>query len=117
MSWNRTGGPPMSIQIHDEPTVAALSAVTGPEEVRAPDWSNRALDLLADIYVAATPAERSRIASGVDALNARLRSEPLNEGESRPGGRRITFPPLRAVVFRVSMDRVVRVTTVKRYGK
>ena len=27
----------MPIQIHDEPTVAALSAVTGPEEVRAPD--------------------------------------------------------------------------------
>jgi hypothetical protein len=27
----------MPIQIHDEPTVAALSAATAPEEVRAPD--------------------------------------------------------------------------------
>jgi plasmid stabilization system protein ParE len=81
-------------------------------------WSNDALDLLADIYVAATPAERARIAAGVEALNARLRSDPINEGESRPNGRRLTFAPLLAVVFRVSTaNRIVRVTHVHRYGK
>jgi hypothetical protein len=40
----------MPIQIHDEPTVAALSAVTGPEEVRAPDGR-----LLGQFIPAASP--------------------------------------------------------------
>ena len=81
------------------------------------NWSKYALDRLADIYIAATLDEQARIA-GVDALNARLRSDPLNEGESRSGGYRLTFTPLLSVGFYVSTaDRVVQVTRVKRYGK
>jgi hypothetical protein len=47
-------------------------------------WRNDVLDTLADLYVAATPAERARMAAAVDALNTRLRSDPLGEGESGP---------------------------------
>lgn len=81
-------------------------------------WWNAALDQLADVYVSATPAERARIAAAVDALNARLRADPLAEGESRSGGRRIAFIALAAIGFHVSeADRVVQVFSVKRYGK
>jgi hypothetical protein len=81
-------------------------------------WSNYALDRLADIYVAATLDEQARIAAGVDALNARLRSDPLNEGESRSGTYRLTFTPLLSVGFYVSVaSRTVQVTRVTRYGK
>jgi hypothetical protein len=70
-------------------------------------WLDRALDQLADIYVAA-----------VDALNARLRADPLSEGESRGGDRCLTFIPLLSVGFRVSLsDRTVRVGRVQRYGR
>lgn len=81
-------------------------------------WLDRALDQLADIYVAADPAERSRMAAAVDALNARLRADPLSEGESRVGNGRITFIPLLSVAFRVSRsDQTVRVGRVQRYGR
>jgi hypothetical protein len=81
-------------------------------------WLNSALDQLADVYVAAAPAERQRIAAGVEALNARLAADPLSVGESRVGGNRITSPPLLAVGFHVSVaDRVVRIRLVRRYGQ
>lgn len=81
-------------------------------------WLDRALDQLADIYVGADPAERARMASAVDALNARLRSDPTAEGESRGGDRRLTFIPLLSVAFRVSpKDRTVQVGRVQRYGR
>ncbi|MBY0514741.1 MAG: hypothetical protein K2P78_12605 [Gemmataceae bacterium] len=81
-------------------------------------WMTSALDLLADVYVAATADERERIAAAVEALNARLRSDPLDEGESRSGGRRVTFASVLAVAFRVSVpDRVVRVTSVSRFKR
>jgi hypothetical protein len=80
-------------------------------------WANAALDELADVYVAATAEERIRIAAGVDALNTRLASDPLNEGEARTGKYRIAFPDLLAVVFRVSeADHTVRIAAVARYG-
>jgi hypothetical protein len=81
-------------------------------------WLNRALDELADIYVAADPADRARMAAAVEALNARLQSDPLAEGESREGSLRITFISTLAVSFHVSdVDQVVRVIGVQRYGK
>lgn len=81
-------------------------------------WRNDVLEALADLYVAATPAERVRMAAAVDALNARLRSDPLVEGESRAGGYRITFISLLVVGFYVDKaNREVRVARVKRYGK
>lgn len=81
-------------------------------------WSNTALDQLADVYVAATPDQRTRMASFIDGVNERLRVDPLAVGESRSGGHRIVFVPLLAILFHVSeADRTVRVTRAKRYGK
>ena len=81
-------------------------------------WLNRALDELADLYVSADLADRARMSSAVEALNARLQSDPLAEGESRDGTHRITFIPLLAVSFRVSeTEQLVRVIGVQRYGK
>lgn len=59
-------------------------------------WQELALDELAECYVAATVDERERMARAIDALNTRLRANPLGEGESRTG--------------------IVRVVGVKRYG-
>ena len=42
------------------------------------------------------------MAAAVEALNDRLRRDPLAEGESREGNLRITFVPLLAVTFHVS---------------
>lgn len=81
-------------------------------------WLDVTLDELADVYVAVTPEQRARIAAGIEALNTRLRDDPLSVGESRSGGRRLVFTPLLAVTFQVSVsDRTVRVTSVKQYGK
>ena len=81
-------------------------------------WKDAALDELADVYVAADPADRARMAAGVEALNTRLAADPLDEGESRGGTRRIAFPDLLAVSFTIDpVDRVVRVTAVARYGR
>lgn len=80
-------------------------------------WTNRALTALADLYTSATVEERERIAAGVDALNARLRNDPLTEGESRTGNFRVAFPVLLLVVFHVgTASRTVTVTWVRRYG-
>lgn len=81
-------------------------------------WTDPALDALADIYLGASVAERERIAPGVEALNARLQDDPLEEGESRYDGFRLTFPPLLCVLFLVSeTDQHVFVGRVWRYGR
>ena len=51
-----------------------------------PQWWESALDASADIYLAATPDRRDRVAAAVEALNRRLRSDPFDAGESRHGG-------------------------------
>lgn len=81
-------------------------------------WTERALDQLADVYVAVAQDERDRIAAAVDSFNQRLQSDPLSEGESRSNGFRIAFLPLIAVMFRVSeADGVAHVTRVRRFGR
>lgn len=81
-------------------------------------WLDAVLDELADLYVAAEPADRARVAAAVEALNARLRLDPSAEGESREGSLRITFIPLLAVTFHVSeSDHVVHVIGIQRFGR
>jgi hypothetical protein len=62
-------------------------------------WLGSALDRLADIYVLLDLTSQDRLAAAVDALNARLRTDPLSEGESRSGRYRITFVDRIAVRF------------------
>ena len=53
--------------------------------------------------------------AAVEALNSRLRNDPLAEGESRTGGYRIVFLPFLAIGFQVSRtEHVVRVLRVRR---
>ncbi len=81
-------------------------------------WTDATLTRLADTYLAATVAERERMAAGVEALNARLRDNPEDEGESREPGFRLAFPQLLAVGFFVSeTNRHVFVVRVQRYGR
>jgi plasmid stabilization system protein ParE len=80
-------------------------------------WTKRALDRLADLYVSDAPDERERMAAAVEALNSRLQSNPLEQGESRAGGFRITFVELLVVGFHVDViARKVLVNSVRRYG-
>lgn len=65
------------------------------------EWTDRALDQLADIWVAATPAERAVIEQTVGAINARLAHDPASVGESRPNSRRVWFRHPLVVIFRM----------------
>jgi hypothetical protein len=81
-------------------------------------WLEATLDKLAEIYVAADMSERDRMATGVEAFNARLASDPLDVGESRVGGYRVAFPPLLRVYFHVDEGmHQARVLDVIRYGR
>lgn len=81
-------------------------------------WLEAVLDKLAAIYVAASPADRDRMAAGVERFNERLAADPLDVGESRVAGFRVAFPPLLKVSFHVDeAARRVRVTDVVRYGR
>ena len=81
-------------------------------------WTDPALDKLADIYVGAEVPDRDRMAAGVEAFNARLAADPLAVGESRVGGYRIGFAPLLRMFFRVdTATRMVWVVDVKRFGR
>ena len=76
-----------------------------------------ALDRLADIYVSAIPELRVEIARAVEALNRRLAHNPYEEGESRSGNLRITFPKHLVVHFRViTADRLVNVIAISKSG-
>jgi plasmid stabilization system protein ParE len=81
-------------------------------------WDESAYDELADIWVQATPELRDRIEAAVHRANAALRADPLGEGESRAGDRRLVFYPPLAVLYRVSPDgSVVHVQHVARYSR
>jgi hypothetical protein len=77
-------------------------------------WENTALEQLADAYVAATTEDREQMATAIEALNVRIRSDPLAVGESRLGAYRVAFVPLLAILFHVSeSDRTVRVVRLR----
>jgi plasmid stabilization system protein ParE len=64
------------------------------------EWTDEALDRLADLYVsAATPADRDALARHVERSNRRLAADPHGLGESRGPGRRVWFSPPLMVAF------------------
>jgi hypothetical protein len=80
-------------------------------------WFEATLDRLADFYVAVTPEQRQRMAAGIDALNASLRLNPMEVGESRADDFRVAFAPLIIVGFHVDLEnRTVDVTSIRRFG-
>ncbi|HZV04722.1 MAG TPA: hypothetical protein VE999_06535 [Gemmataceae bacterium] len=68
------------------------------------DWLEVALDELTTLWMQADATQRQAITAASHAIDQRLSSDPHNEGESRPGGRRITFVAPLAVRFQVEPD-------------
>ncbi len=78
-------------------------------------WKDAAQNRLAAVWVDADPADRPAITAAANAIDARLRTDPQSQGESRPRGRRILIELPLAAVFQVSEpDRMVTVLTVHR---
>ncbi len=68
------------------------------------EWLQSALDELAILWTQADATLRQAITAASHTLEQRLRTDPANEGESRPGGRRITFVSPLAVRFQIEAD-------------
>jgi hypothetical protein len=60
-----------------------------------------ALDELAAAWAIADSELRNAITKACNEVDRRLVRTPRNEGESRPGGRRITFVPPLAATFQI----------------
>ena len=76
------------------------------------EWTNKARDQFADIWVAATLAERNVIEPLVIQFERDLRDNPMLIGESRIGSLRIVFYLPLVVWYHVNGNRVriVRIT-------
>ena len=81
-------------------------------------WHESELDRLAEFYVSIDAPSRVRLANAVEAPNERLKSNTMDEGESRSNGYRFTFIPFFSVAFRVNESKkIVDVTSLRRFGK
>jgi hypothetical protein len=79
-------------------------------------WLQSALDELTVIWTNADSADRKDITRASHEIEQRLRSDPVNEGESRNRGRRVLFAEPLAVLFRpLPDDMVVEVLHVWQY--
>jgi hypothetical protein len=54
-------------------------------------WSDTALEELADVWVAVSPAARGEVEAAVTGINNRLADDPTVDSESRPDGSYVTF--------------------------
>jgi hypothetical protein len=68
------------------------------------EWLQSALEELARLWTQADSALRQDLTAASHEIDQRLRDDAINQGESRPKGRRITFVPPLAVTFRVEAD-------------
>ena len=57
------------------------------------EWLQVALDELTTLWTRADESQRQAITTASHTIDQRLGTDPIREGESRPGGRRITFVP------------------------
>jgi hypothetical protein len=82
------------------------------------EWLQIALDELTDLWMQADASQRHAITTASHAIEQRLRSDPAGEGESRSGGRRITFVFPLAVRFQIEADgQTVTVLHVRLFGR
>jgi plasmid stabilization system protein ParE len=80
------------------------------------NWSRRAEDELADLWVNAQ--DRNAVTAAANEIERLLARDPLGVGESRVRGQRILFaPPLGALYHVDSRRRVVKVITVALSGR
>jgi hypothetical protein len=76
-------------------------------------WRERALDELADIYVAATSEQRVALTAEVDEINQTLTTNALFEGESRGGYGRVVIRELLVAFYTVIPHQPTRVLQVR----
>lgn len=76
-----------------------------------PEWDEKALDALADIWVQITPEERGLVEAAVNRVNGLLRDDPLAQGESRTGRIRVTVEEPLTVYFRATPTRLPACST------
>jgi len=82
------------------------------------EWLQSALDELMIQWMQANATQRQAITTASHAIDQRLGNDPSNEGESRPGGRRITFVAPLAIRFRIEADgQTVTVLHVRLFGR
>lgn len=65
------------------------------------EWLQSALDELATVWVQADSSQRQAITAANHWIDQQLKHDPLDQGESRPKGRRVFFAPPLGVTFRV----------------
>jgi hypothetical protein len=68
------------------------------------EWLQFAVDELTRLWTQADSALRQALTAASHQIDQRLERDPLNEGEGRPGGRRILFAPPLAVTYRIEAD-------------
>ncbi len=76
-------------------------------------WRDRALDQLADVYVAASTDERKKLSAEVEYVNRRLAENGLFQGESRGGYGRVMFGDLLVIIYSVVPTEPTRVIEVR----
>ena len=82
------------------------------------EWLQTALDELSDLWLQADSTQRQAITAATHIVEQRLLNDPINEGESRSGNRRITFVPPLAVRFQIEADgQTVTVLQVRQFGR
>jgi hypothetical protein len=82
------------------------------------EWLQSPIDELARLWIGADSALRQALTAACHEIDQRLRDDPLNESESRPNGRRITFVPPLAVTFRIERDgRTVTVVEIRLFRR
>jgi hypothetical protein len=78
-------------------------------------WKRSALNELAALWMAADSATRQAITQATHQIDQLLQQDPENQGESRPGGRRILHVAPLGIRFRVDAEHArVRVLQVWR---
>jgi hypothetical protein len=81
------------------------------------EWTDYALDQLADVFVSLDLNTQDQLSKAVEVLNRRLAIDPLDEGESRNGPFRLTYAGPLGILFRVNTAKgEVQVTEVKWHG-
>lgn len=79
-------------------------------------WKPSAADRLAEVWLSAP--DRAAVTAAADALDAALRGDPHQYGESRGGSTRMVVVPPLAVVYEViDADRLVEVLSVRYISK
>jgi hypothetical protein len=76
-------------------------------------WRQVAENKLANMWL--HESDRAEVAAAADAVDQLLGMDPLAQGESREGNKRILLYPPLAVLYQVSVDdRIVHVLTIGR---